>query len=189
MSKYQLSSDPDACTGFAQIYPQRIEELKQERSRRNPTPNDKVLSRKQAAEFLEISLSTLDRFVRNRSLPFTKIGGRLYFSQRRLLEWLLSKEEMPETWNNETFRAELLDKEESLRLFQINRRIIELNEIMTRIYNSLGEHGLRDEINAEQKRVFDTASKEVFDLIKEESEILKKRKQRLRDYLGIKKDK
>lgn len=189
MSDYKLSSNPNNCTGYTQLYPQRIKELERQRASRNPEPKDKVLTRKQASELLQVSMSTLDRFVKARSIPFTKVGGRVYFSLFKLREWLLSKEEVPETWNEQSFRAELIDKGERIRSIEISNRIVELNEIVQKLYKVYGE-GLEAEENAEQKKIFNTAFEEVMFLSNERDEIQEKGKQRLKEFLGIdKKDK
>ena len=55
---------------------------------------DRILSRKEAARFLTISLSTLDILIRERAVPFRHIGAkkskrpRVLFSREQLSEWI-----------------------------------------------------------------------------------------------------
>lgn len=52
-----------------------------------PLPGD-FISRKQLAAFLGISLSTVDRLLKNREIPHLKIRGMILFEKAKLSEWL-----------------------------------------------------------------------------------------------------
>ena len=131
----------------------------------------------------------MHRYIKSRSLPYTRVGGRYYFSQKKLQEWLLSKEEVPSSWNDQSFRAELADKEETLRMNEINERIRDLADIIRGIYKALGEESLKDEKNSEQVQLYDSAFQEFMALVAERDELKAKRKDRLRQFLGIQEDK
>ncbi len=53
--------------------------------------NDDIMNRKEAAKYLKISTSTLDRLVKERSIPFSKINGRVLFLKEDLIKWVKSK--------------------------------------------------------------------------------------------------
>ena len=54
-----------------------------------------ILTRKEAAEFLRISLRTLDYFVMTKQVPFSRLGVRhVRFSRERLLEHMREREGM-----------------------------------------------------------------------------------------------
>lgn len=48
--------------------------------------NDKLLTVKQAAELLDLSISTIYTKTTKREIPFIKKGKRVYFSQKEILE-------------------------------------------------------------------------------------------------------
>jgi excisionase family DNA binding protein len=48
------------------------------------------ITRFQAAEYLGISVRTLDRTLQERQIPFYLLRGRVYFKKYRLVEWLTS---------------------------------------------------------------------------------------------------
>ncbi len=60
---------------------QRQEEKKQE-------PTEKLLSVKETAKFLNLTVPTIYSKVSRRELPYMKRGKRLYFSSTELLEYL-----------------------------------------------------------------------------------------------------
>ena len=50
---------------------------------------DELLSKDQAADFLHVSRSTIDRMIRRKELDFTRVGsgeGRIRISKRALLD-------------------------------------------------------------------------------------------------------
>ena len=53
-------------------------------------PVDNFITRREASQYLNISLSTLDRLLRSRQIPFVKLGGRVYFTKAQLNEWVES---------------------------------------------------------------------------------------------------
>ena len=46
------------------------------------------ISRKQFASFLGVSLSTVDRLLKNREVPHLKIRGKILFTKEKLAAWL-----------------------------------------------------------------------------------------------------
>lgn len=49
---------------------------------------DAILTIEQAAEFLNLSKTTLYGYVHNSTIPVSKRGKRLYFSKQELLDWI-----------------------------------------------------------------------------------------------------
>ena len=50
--------------------------------------SDQLLTVKEAAEFLHLSVPTIYGFVSKAEIPFSKKGKRLYFSKLELMEWI-----------------------------------------------------------------------------------------------------
>ena len=53
--------------------------------------DDDVLTKKEAAKYLKISISTLDRLMKEKKIPYSKINGRVLFLKEDLLKWVKSK--------------------------------------------------------------------------------------------------
>lgn len=70
----------------------KVETLEQLlKSQQNPAlPSDKPLTISQAAEFVNLTVPTLYGFVSKRTIPFSKVGKRLYFSEAELTSWIKS---------------------------------------------------------------------------------------------------
>jgi len=51
----------------------------------------KVLTKKDAAEFLNISMAFLSKLVSNREITFVQVGKRVLFLEEDLIAWLKSK--------------------------------------------------------------------------------------------------
>lgn len=65
-----------------------IERLLQEQGGNNASDQNDLLSIKQAAEFLNLSVPTLYGYVHRLEIPHSKIKKRLYFSKKDLNEWV-----------------------------------------------------------------------------------------------------
>lgn len=66
----------------------RIEaELIRQRTQKQDN-QDRMLTVKEAADFLSLSKHSIYAKVHNREMPFIKRGGKLYFSKTDLIEWL-----------------------------------------------------------------------------------------------------
>jgi len=52
---------------------------------------DDVLTKKEASRYLKISISTLDRLMKTKDIPYSKINGRVLFLKRDLIKWIESK--------------------------------------------------------------------------------------------------
>ena len=51
------------------------------------TPRE-ILNKKQLAEYLNVSVYTIDTWVSQRRIPFYKIGRRVLFRKHKILEWI-----------------------------------------------------------------------------------------------------
>ena len=71
---------------------EKVENLEQLlKSQQNPaSPSDRPMSITEAAKFLNLSVPTLYGFVSKRTIPFSKLGKRLYFSEAELTTWVKS---------------------------------------------------------------------------------------------------
>ena len=71
---------------------EKVETLQQLfKSQQNPgSLSDKPLTISQAAEFVNLTVPTLYGFVSKRTIPFSKVGKRLYFSEAELTSWIKS---------------------------------------------------------------------------------------------------
>ncbi len=58
-------------------------------------PKPDFITRFKAAEYLGISVRTLDRMLQERQIPFYRLRGRVYFKKQRLMEWFTSLEHNP----------------------------------------------------------------------------------------------
>ena len=90
MSKEKISFEnlPQAVS----LLLEKVETLEQLlKSQQNPAlPSDKPLTISQAAEFVNLTVPTLYGFVSKRTIPFSKVGKRLYFSEAELTSWIKS---------------------------------------------------------------------------------------------------
>ena len=71
---------------------EKVENLEQLlKSQQNTSaPSDRPMSITEAAKFLNLSVPTLYGFVSKRTIPFSKLGKRLYFSEAELTTWVKS---------------------------------------------------------------------------------------------------
>lgn len=53
-------------------------------------PSDRPMSISEAAKFVNLTVPTLYGFVSKRTIPFSKVGKRLYFSETELTSWIHS---------------------------------------------------------------------------------------------------
>ena len=70
----------------------KVENLEQLlKSQQNPASlSDRPMTISQAAEFVNLTVPTLYGFVSKRTIPFSKVGKRLYFSEIELTSWIQS---------------------------------------------------------------------------------------------------
>lgn len=51
-------------------------------------PSDKPMSIAEAAKFVNLTVPTIYGFVSKRTIPFSKVGKRLYFTESELTSWI-----------------------------------------------------------------------------------------------------
>jgi excisionase family DNA binding protein len=66
----------------------RIERLLLEQSEQQPIASEKLLSIKEAADFLNLSVPTIYSKVSKNEMPHMKRGKRLYFTREELLDYI-----------------------------------------------------------------------------------------------------
>jgi len=49
------------------------------------------MNKKEAADFLRISLATIKRLMKEKKIPYSKINGRVLFLKEELIKWVKSK--------------------------------------------------------------------------------------------------
>lgn len=88
--KYTFEELPQAIN----ILHEKVDHIKdlllENRLQNSQLPRDDLLTIKQAAEFLSLSVPTLYTKVSRKEIPVNKRGKRLYFSVAELSEWVRS---------------------------------------------------------------------------------------------------
>jgi excisionase family DNA binding protein len=76
----------------AQLYDklENIERLLLSKSNDSPPEEDKLLTIRQAAEVLHLSVPTVYDLVHKAEVPVCKRGNRLYFSKKELTAWIMA---------------------------------------------------------------------------------------------------
>lgn len=136
-------------------------------------PVEKFITRPEASKYLDISLSTLDRLLRDEMIPYVKLRGRIYFTKKRLDEWLATLEHIPK----EQLSAEAL-KKQLIRMEKNNKKLkreIRLNQLGEKIMS--GEYADK----FEESETLD----EALSLLSEISQEEKEEEKEAREYLGI----
>ena len=67
-----------------------LEQLLKSQQTSSRVASDKPMSISEAAKFVNLTVPTLYGFVSKRSIPFSKVGKRLYFSETELTSWIQS---------------------------------------------------------------------------------------------------
>jgi len=65
-----------------------IERLLTEKGNIHHSESDQLLTIKEAAQVLHLSVPTIYGYVSRNEIPFSKKGKRLYFSKSELIEWI-----------------------------------------------------------------------------------------------------
>jgi excisionase family DNA binding protein len=89
-----------------------------------PIVEPRLRTRKEAAQFLKVSLNTLDRLRYQRALPFYRIGGSIRFGLWDLIEFVRGKPVFPEQFIPDAQRT--LTKRELARFLCVSVRTVEV---------------------------------------------------------------
>lgn len=185
-----MSSDPNHSVSFVEEYPDRQAEVERQRARRNPEPEDKILSREEAAEFLNISVSGLDRHVRSEAIPFVRLGGRVLFRKSSLERYLREKEILPDGFESHFSPEQVASIREQTEAMQRSARIIDLSKIIRKSaqiqLNKRRWQAMSEAEKAEVESLVTTAGNELQALYMDEDILKQKQLDRLRAKLGIK---
>jgi len=64
--------------------------------------SDEVLDKKETSEFLKMSVSNIDRLIRKKEIPYSKVGKKVLFLKEDLILWLKEKRiVVPDSGKNE----------------------------------------------------------------------------------------
>jgi excisionase family DNA binding protein len=87
MAELTFDKLPEA---VAQLYSKlsNIEKLLQDQLQTSQHESDQLLTIKEAAEFLNLSVPTLYGYIHRQAIPASKRAGRLYFSKQELIDWV-----------------------------------------------------------------------------------------------------
>lgn len=88
-----------------------------------PSCEPRRRSRTEAAQFLKVSVNTIDRLRYQRALPYYRIGGTVRFGPWDLIEFVSGKPVFPEQIILDTQRT--LTKQELARFLRISSRTVE----------------------------------------------------------------
>ena len=181
---YELTGgDPNRCTGFSEVYPDRVKSLEEKRARREaqrvPQAERKVFSRKRAAAYLATSLSTLDRLIAAGEIPLYRVGKSVRFLKNELDMWIAERRQVPEGWDGEIERRNFIQNEEFIRLAEIHTQRDELRPIAKAAYEALESGTLSPEEQEKTQKIFDAAVRESGELMKEAYAITQQQEERL----------
>jgi len=87
MSELTFEKLPQA---VSQLYDklERIERLLESQNNVAQADNDKLLTIREAAEIIHLSVPTIYGLVQRQEIPVSKKGKRLYFLQKELVQWI-----------------------------------------------------------------------------------------------------
>ncbi len=89
----------------------------------SPLDEPRLCTRKDAAQFLKVSVNTVDRLRYRRALPYYRIGGTVRFGPWDLIEFISGKPVYPEQVIINTRRT--LTKQELAQCFRVSSRTVE----------------------------------------------------------------
>lgn len=153
--------------------------------------NDKVLSRKEAVRYLQMSERHLSRMIKSRLIPFIRIfysedalRGRILFSKKKLDDWERRNDEIVKEFpkDRDTWLivfGDVIEAEQEEKVLSL--KVVELSGSLVPIKNRLEETGLTEQEREELNREFS----EKFEGLQDSLITLElKEKERLRKYFG-----
>jgi len=78
----------DTLPEAVQTLQEQVKEIHRLLIEEEPPKSDRLMVLPEAAEFLNLSKASVYRLVSHRQIPFHKSGGRLYFFEGELTEWI-----------------------------------------------------------------------------------------------------
>ncbi len=90
MEKINFENLPQAVSLLLEKVDSLEQLLKSQQTIISQAPSDRPMSIKEAAKFVNLTVPTLYGFVSKRTIPFSKVGKRLYFSETELTSWIQS---------------------------------------------------------------------------------------------------
>lgn len=102
-----------------------------------PQTRDRLLSRKKAAIFLDVSLRTIDRWTKEKFIPHLRIRGRVLYSKKNVLKWLEDFEVLGKDWEAEFEKnSPFLCKTDAVLQYRRKKRLQKLYKM----YLSFGDY-------------------------------------------------
>ena len=90
MEKVSFENLPQAVSLLLEKVDSLEQLLKSQQTTISNAPSDRPMSISEAAKFVNLTVPTLYGFVSKRTIPFSKVGKRLYFSEVELTSWIQS---------------------------------------------------------------------------------------------------
>ena len=90
MEKVSFENLPQAVSLLLEKVDSLEQLLKSQQTTISNAPSDRPMSISEAAKFVNLTVPTLYGFVSKRTIPFSKVGKRLYFSETELTSWIQS---------------------------------------------------------------------------------------------------
>ena len=90
MEKVSFENLPQAVSLLLEKVDSLEQLLKSQQTIISKAPSDRPMSITEAAKFVNLTVPTLYGFVSKRTIPFSKVGKRLYFSEIELTSWIQS---------------------------------------------------------------------------------------------------
>lgn len=90
MEKVNFENLPQAVSLLLEKVDSLEQLLKSQQAIISNAPSDRPMSISEAAKFVNLTVPTLYGFVSKRTIPFSKVGKRLYFSEIELTSWIQS---------------------------------------------------------------------------------------------------
>jgi excisionase family DNA binding protein len=90
MEKVNFENLPQAVSLLLEKVDSLEQLLKSHQTIISNAPSDRPMSISEAAKFVNLTVPTLYGFVSKRTIPFSKMGKRLYFSETELTSWIQS---------------------------------------------------------------------------------------------------
>ena len=104
--------------------------------------HDRILNREQVAKVFDLSVSTIDKWLKLRFIPSSIIKGRRVFSERRIWEWMTEEKSKREIQDDAFLRQ--------LRELELRRVLLDQVELGRRQADLLQKSADGEEVSSEE---------------------------------------
>ena len=135
-----------------------------------PQTRDRLLSRKKLAQFLDVSLRTVDRWTKDNFIPHLRIKGRVLYSKKKILKWLEGFEIAGKDWETEMINSGYIKKTDAMLRLRRKKRIRKLHarwdaisedESLSEVYKSSVSEEILSEIIKHMEKEYMLMEKEI----------------------------